>query len=456
MSLVSHFSDRLMVMYAGQVAEFGPTRQVFDRPLHPYTIGLMDAFPSIRGPAGAADRHPRQPAEPGHAARRAAGSPRAARRSWTACQPAARRSCTRWTARWSAACCTRTARVTDQMSDQDGRPDGQRHGARPLLRTDGPDQALPDRQRAVPAARCTPSTTSASPSASGRSSRWPGRAAAARARSPGCWPRSTSRPAARSTSRASRCRRSGPARTCCATAGEVPMVFQDPFASINPVFRVSHGVLRGLKLHRPELSADERHAEARAGVRGGRADPGRRGAAAVPARAERRPAAAGRLRPGAGAAAEADPGRRAGLDARRVDPDRPAQPDGAAARRAGRVDPVHHARHRQRPVRGRPADRHVRRPGRRGRARRGGAGQPAAPLHPAAAVGGARPARPARRRRRDRPRRAAAGDRPDAGLPVPLALPAGHRRVPPGHAGTQPARARPRCRLPCRRRPARK
>jgi peptide/nickel transport system ATP-binding protein len=50
MSLVSHFSDRLMVMYAGQVAESGPTRQVFDSPLHPYSIGLLDAFPSIRGP----------------------------------------------------------------------------------------------------------------------------------------------------------------------------------------------------------------------------------------------------------------------------------------------------------------------------------------------------------------------------------------------------------------------
>src|SRR6266542_6463581 len=45
-----HTSDRLMVMYAGQMAEFGATRQVFDSPLHPYTIGLMEAFPSIRGP----------------------------------------------------------------------------------------------------------------------------------------------------------------------------------------------------------------------------------------------------------------------------------------------------------------------------------------------------------------------------------------------------------------------
>jgi peptide/nickel transport system ATP-binding protein len=50
MSLVSHFSDRLMVMYAGQVAELGATRKVFDSPLHPYSAGLLEAFPSIRGP----------------------------------------------------------------------------------------------------------------------------------------------------------------------------------------------------------------------------------------------------------------------------------------------------------------------------------------------------------------------------------------------------------------------
>ena len=50
MSLVRHFSDRLMVMYAGQIAEFGTTRQVFSSPLHPYTTGLMEAFPSIKGP----------------------------------------------------------------------------------------------------------------------------------------------------------------------------------------------------------------------------------------------------------------------------------------------------------------------------------------------------------------------------------------------------------------------
>jgi len=50
MSLVSHFSDRLVVMYAAQAVEIGPTRSVFDNPGHPYTRGLLDAFPSIRGP----------------------------------------------------------------------------------------------------------------------------------------------------------------------------------------------------------------------------------------------------------------------------------------------------------------------------------------------------------------------------------------------------------------------
>jgi peptide/nickel transport system ATP-binding protein len=50
MSLVSHFSEQLLVMYAGKVVEIGKTRSVFDTPAHPYSRGLLDAFPSIRGP----------------------------------------------------------------------------------------------------------------------------------------------------------------------------------------------------------------------------------------------------------------------------------------------------------------------------------------------------------------------------------------------------------------------
>jgi peptide/nickel transport system ATP-binding protein len=50
MSMVRHYSDRVMVMYAGQVAEVAETGLIFQQPLHPYTRGLMEAFPSIRGP----------------------------------------------------------------------------------------------------------------------------------------------------------------------------------------------------------------------------------------------------------------------------------------------------------------------------------------------------------------------------------------------------------------------
>jgi peptide/nickel transport system ATP-binding protein len=51
-------------------------------------------------------------------------------------------------------------------------------------------------------------------------------------------------------------------RQTMAYRSDVPMVFQDPFSSLNPAFRVSHGIMRGLKLHRPDLGRAERRAEA--------------------------------------------------------------------------------------------------------------------------------------------------------------------------------------------------
>jgi oligopeptide/dipeptide ABC transporter ATP-binding protein len=50
MSVVSRYSDRVLVMYAGQIAEIAHTEAIFNRPLHPYTRGLLNAFPSITGP----------------------------------------------------------------------------------------------------------------------------------------------------------------------------------------------------------------------------------------------------------------------------------------------------------------------------------------------------------------------------------------------------------------------
>lgn len=79
MSLVSHFSDHLMVMYAGQVAELGPTQRLFDSPAHPYTVGLMDAFPSIKGerrPLRGIPGHPPDLARPPHGCRFAARCPK--------------------------------------------------------------------------------------------------------------------------------------------------------------------------------------------------------------------------------------------------------------------------------------------------------------------------------------------------------------------------------------------
>src|SRR5215471_17953739 len=46
-----------------------------------------------------------------------------------------------------------------------------------------------------------------------------------------------------------------------AYSGDVPMVFQDPYSSLNPAYRISHGIARGLKLHRGDLSEAQRRAE---------------------------------------------------------------------------------------------------------------------------------------------------------------------------------------------------
>jgi len=51
-------------------------------------------------------------------------------------------------------------------------------------------------------------------------------------------------------------------RTSRKVRGRMPMVFQDPFGSINPVLRVGHSLLRSLKLHRPDLDKAARRAEA--------------------------------------------------------------------------------------------------------------------------------------------------------------------------------------------------
>lgn len=44
-SVVSHISDRIAVTYLGKLMELGPTEDVIERPLHPYTRALLSAEP---------------------------------------------------------------------------------------------------------------------------------------------------------------------------------------------------------------------------------------------------------------------------------------------------------------------------------------------------------------------------------------------------------------------------
>jgi len=44
-SVIQHMSDRVAVMYLGQIVELGPTAQVLRQPQHPYTRLLLDSVP---------------------------------------------------------------------------------------------------------------------------------------------------------------------------------------------------------------------------------------------------------------------------------------------------------------------------------------------------------------------------------------------------------------------------
>ncbi len=49
LSIIAETCDKTGIMYAGMLAEYGTGVDIFKEPLHPYTQGLISAFPSIKG-----------------------------------------------------------------------------------------------------------------------------------------------------------------------------------------------------------------------------------------------------------------------------------------------------------------------------------------------------------------------------------------------------------------------
>ncbi len=50
LSLMVEFSDRIGVMYAGELIEIAPAKCILEKPLHPYTIALGQSYPTLTGP----------------------------------------------------------------------------------------------------------------------------------------------------------------------------------------------------------------------------------------------------------------------------------------------------------------------------------------------------------------------------------------------------------------------
>jgi oligopeptide/dipeptide ABC transporter ATP-binding protein len=276
-SLVSQFSDRVLVMYAGQVVELGSTGSLLETPRHPYARALLEAFPSVRGPkialTGIAGSPPNMAAPaPGcrFQPRCADAMPECSSiqpplynigRSVVRCllyqdAPPGTGSLAGQSVRAAAGQVARSPAAAVGREQADRQPDDV-----PLLDVAGLSRRF--RLSGLRSRRMLHAVDDVSFTIGRREivalvgESGSGKSTIARLLTLVYRPDSgeicfEGKPVSDLRGRQDR----------LAYRGHVPMVFQDPYSSINPAYRVSHGIMRAIELHRPDVSHAGRRAEA--------------------------------------------------------------------------------------------------------------------------------------------------------------------------------------------------
>ena len=49
LAVLSEIADKIGIMYGGQMVEFGNSKEIYNNPKHPYTQGLIESIPTLKG-----------------------------------------------------------------------------------------------------------------------------------------------------------------------------------------------------------------------------------------------------------------------------------------------------------------------------------------------------------------------------------------------------------------------
>ena len=234
MGVVAETADRVLVMYAGRIVEEAPVARLFDRPLHPYTRGLLECVPSLEQDHQRLVAIQGSAARPGAPARPAAASRRAAAMPWPAAPP----QCRRWppsipaTPRPASACAELdvTAAGRGRRADQalPGRGGGLLH------RHTIPLRAVDDVALRIDAGRDA----------------GPGGRVRLRQINPRA-PADPADPANRRQHHLRRRRHHAAARrpSCARSGARMQIIFQDPYGALNPRMSVEDIIAEPLLIH---------------------------------------------------------------------------------------------------------------------------------------------------------------------------------------------------------------